>query len=423
MAFSSMKLKNAVANATDPKLRADNWQYIMDVCDLVREDPEEASDSVVDLVEKVISKGNGNSILRSLSLILSLAENCGSRLQQKIGSKHFSHLLYTELVDNPNSHITIRTETAKMIDTLAKLFANDPSLRYMIDTRNLIMRNYPNLLSDLAKIPASNSHPVIPSKKQDSGYNEDETLQEALRLSLEEFEAEKKRKEQQQKTQDNSASNSNNNAKPTTVPASQPGKPKIRKVRAMYDLTSNEPDELSFKKDDIIRVLDVVYKDWWRGSLRGKIGIFPLNYVVPVQEKTKDELLLEDQQEKNILNKHQEINNLQHILRTSSTDIPNDTSPQINQMYNSVIPLRPQITKMIGKYAEKRDDLLSLHEVLSSAEAEYNKLLNNAANIYGSYQRQPPQQQQQQQQQQDYTQYASPANNGFALGYGMDSRP
>ncbi len=38
-----VKLRKAVLAATDGKLRSDNWQYIIGVCDVVKEDPEDAS--------------------------------------------------------------------------------------------------------------------------------------------------------------------------------------------------------------------------------------------------------------------------------------------------------------------------------------------------------------------------------------------
>ena len=65
----------------------------------------------------------------------------------------------------------------------------------------------------------------------------------------------------------------------------------VSRVRALYDFTPSEPGELAFKKNDIIAVLESVYKDWWKGSLRGQTGIFPLNYVEKLQDATKEELV------------------------------------------------------------------------------------------------------------------------------------
>lgn len=54
-----------------------------------------------------------------------------------------------------------------------------------------------------------------------------------------------------------------------------------RRVRAIYDFEGGQgPDELPFIKGDVIKVLETVYADWWRGELRGREGIFPANRVV-----------------------------------------------------------------------------------------------------------------------------------------------
>lgn len=49
--------------------------------------------------------------------------------------------------------------------------------------------------------------------------------------------------------------------------------------RVEYDYQAQEPDELTLKKGDIIK--DVVTKmdGWWEGTLGGKRGMFPDNFV------------------------------------------------------------------------------------------------------------------------------------------------
>ena len=54
----------------------------------------------------------------------------------------------------------------------------------------------------------------------------------------------------------------------------------VTRVRALHPFEPTEPGELAFEKGDIIKVVDRGYKDWWRGQLKGRTGIFPVNYVV-----------------------------------------------------------------------------------------------------------------------------------------------
>jgi signal transducing adaptor molecule len=54
----------------------------------------------------------------------------------------------------------------------------------------------------------------------------------------------------------------------------------VTRVRALHTFEPTEAGELAFEKGDIIKVVDRGYKDWWRGQLKGRTGIFPVNYVV-----------------------------------------------------------------------------------------------------------------------------------------------
>lgn len=53
-------------------------------------------------------------------------------------------------------------------------------------------------------------------------------------------------------------------------------------VRALYDFDAMEHDELGFRSGDILEVLDSSNPSWWKGRLRGELGLFPANYVTPV---------------------------------------------------------------------------------------------------------------------------------------------
>lgn len=61
----------------------------------------------------------------------------------------------------------------------------------------------------------------------------------------------------------------------------------VDKVVALYPYTAANPDELSFLKDDIISVTAREEAAWWRGELNGVSGLFPSNYVAPLQSQCK----------------------------------------------------------------------------------------------------------------------------------------
>ncbi|XP_036412424.1 rho guanine nucleotide exchange factor 7a isoform X2 [Colossoma macropomum] len=56
-------------------------------------------------------------------------------------------------------------------------------------------------------------------------------------------------------------------------------------VKARFNFQQTNEDELSFNKGDIINVTRTEEGGWWEGSLNGKTGWFPSNYVREVKDK------------------------------------------------------------------------------------------------------------------------------------------
>lgn len=54
-------------------------------------------------------------------------------------------------------------------------------------------------------------------------------------------------------------------------------------VLALYTYTAASSDELTFHKGSVITVL-VKKGEWWKGELNGVAGLFPSNYVQPLNE-------------------------------------------------------------------------------------------------------------------------------------------
>ncbi|XP_041959512.1 GRB2-related adapter protein 2b isoform X2 [Alosa sapidissima] len=65
-------------------------------------------------------------------------------------------------------------------------------------------------------------------------------------------------------------------------PLPSPPQPAALKVRALYNFSAEERDELDFSSGDVIEVVDQTDPSWWKGKLRGRTGLFPSNYTTPV---------------------------------------------------------------------------------------------------------------------------------------------
>lgn len=108
---------------------------------------------------------------------------------------------------------------------------------------------------------------------------------------------------------------------------------KITKVRALYDFNATEDGELAFRKGDIIIVVETLYKDWWRGCLRGKEGIFPVNYVEISRDLSGEELQKEAEEEKNTFSQLKTVDQLLEKLTLEESDAVNDPQTEVCPSY------------------------------------------------------------------------------------------
>lgn len=128
----------------------------------------------------------------------------------------------------------------------------------------------------------------------------------------------------------------------------------VSRVRALFDFQLSEPGELQFRKGDIIAVLESVYKDWWKGSLRGQTGIFPLNYVEKLPDPTPDDLQREAHMEAEVFGQIKNVEKLLTLLSTSSSELNVRDNEEITTLYHSTLAIRPKLIELIGKYSQKK---------------------------------------------------------------------
>ena len=58
------------------------------------------------------------------------------------------------------------------------------------------------------------------------------------------------------------------------------------RVMAIFSYSTSNPEELSFKEGDSITVIGPSDDStlWWLGMLNGRVGLFPYNYIVRIQQ-------------------------------------------------------------------------------------------------------------------------------------------
>jgi signal transducing adaptor molecule len=203
---------------------------------------------------------------------------------------------------------------------------------------------------------------------------EDEELQMALALSIKEKDRLNTSHTKTTNTTHASSSQPEPSAEPVPVPSGTTAAT-VSRVRALYDFTPSEPGELQFRKGDVIAVLESVFKDWWKGSLRGQTGIFPLNYVEKLQDPTREELEREAHMEAEVFAEIKNVEKLLALLSTSEQNGRGDVRDneeitvsshrnfqQVSELmisieqtlYHSTLAIRPKLIELIGKYSQKK---------------------------------------------------------------------
>eukprot|EP01114_Cavostelium_apophysatum_P009508 TRINITY_DN2265_c0_g1_i2.p1 TRINITY_DN2265_c0_g1~~TRINITY_DN2265_c0_g1_i2.p1 ORF type:complete len:597 (-),score=210.06 TRINITY_DN2265_c0_g1_i2:52-1842(-) len=85
-----------------------------------------------------------------------------------------------------------------------------------------------------------------------------------------------RRREEEKKRQEQAAAAATQKA----LPKPNAGPSAVLKAKALFDYNAQEDNELSFKENDVITIVEkVANSDWWQGELNGKRGLFPSNFV------------------------------------------------------------------------------------------------------------------------------------------------
>lgn len=229
-------------------------------------------------------------------------------MHRELASRAFTDALL-RLANDRNTHQQVKAKILERMQEWAEMF-KDPDLGIMNDQYHKLKSQNPNL-----------HPPSAPQKSRLTDLDrqkEEEELQMALKLSI-----------QDKGTPGPAKAQAGPSTGPSQTQVTEPQQPvpsgttaaTVSRVRALFDFHATDPDELNFRKGDVIAVIESVYKDWWKGLLRGQTGIFPLNYVEKLADPTPDELQREAQMEAEVFAEIKNVEKLLTLLSTSSSDI------------------------------------------------------------------------------------------------------
>lgn len=318
----------------------------MDAWERVNATPADTGpkDAVAALIKRLAHR-NANVQLYTLELTNAFTQNCGKAMWQELASRAFTDALL-RLASDRSTHQTVKASVLDKMAEWKEMFKGDPGLGIMGDAYDRLKSMNPGL-----------SAPSKPRKHEiteTDRLKEEEELQMALAISLGERQAGKQpqQAQQQQAQQPQQQQAQQSQAAPAQAPHTTAAT--VSRVRALYDFVPSESGELAFRKGDIIAVLESVYKDWWKGSLRGQTGIFPLNYVEKLSDPTVEELQKDAQMESEVFGQIKNVEKLLALLSTSEGNASVQDNEEITALYHSTLAIRPKLIELIGKYSQKK---------------------------------------------------------------------
>ena len=366
-----------VNKATDENLTTENWEFNLELCDRLASNDESDARKCIAAIQKRVVHRNANVQLYAITLTDTLSKNCGDAIHNEIASRAFMHTL-SKVVRDPSTHNLVKQRILRTLLSWRDEYKHDDTLGLVADTVNDMREDF----YELDEEPA-------PARKDES---EDDELQRVLALSIQDQGGRSSYPEEATSvagpstrgpTEPKSSdcdSLPNPFSEPLSHEAPQPFAPEPRSarpshVRALYDFEPDEPGELAFHRGDVIRVLDSVYEQWWRGELRHQVGIFPVNYVEALPDTTPDMIQQELELERNVFTHASDIHvlhaRLQH-LKPSDNFVDDD---ELQELYQRSLALRPKIVRLMDTYHTKVQELRSLNDKFVRARTMLDDLI------------------------------------------------
>ncbi|KZT43213.1 hypothetical protein SISSUDRAFT_978972 [Sistotremastrum suecicum HHB10207 ss-3] len=398
-----------VAKTTDENLTTENWELIITLCDKVNDEGEQGARNVIAALIKRLAHRTSNVQLYALALAEALSKNCGVEVHREIASRAFCQSL-EKLITDRMTHDRVRKKALSLIAMWVTDYEDNSSLGMIEETyQSLKAKNY-----------KFDQAPEVPPPQVDDEVRrkEEEELQRALEMSI----RDKGGRDQWSNYVAASSSGAGGSgagsssdlyqpqvsSQPTAGPAAskfkpastayraqspqtshapaQPGSPMsttsssaLTRVRALHNFEPTQPGELAFQKGDIIRVIGKEYENWWKGQLKARVGIFPVNYVEVLPEPTAADIQKEAEQEANVFTQAANIDRLLALLRGIDPIKDNlADNEEISELYHHSVALRPKIVKLIDKYSQKRAQLVEIEESFLKARTMYDQMIEDS---------------------------------------------
>jgi signal transducing adaptor molecule len=142
-------------------------------------------------------------------------------------------------------------------------------------------------------------------------------------------------------------------------------------VRALYDFAGGDEGELKLMRGDIVDVFDnTTFKDWWKGSKGGRIGIFPQNYVERVQDVGSGPVGVE--------NAAPLVDKFLSLLGNVDPRRSISEQTELQETYARILELQPRLLEELTALEGERERVGKANERFQKACVVYQRMMEEA---------------------------------------------